>query len=231
MMTTSMLAATAPQGGESGLGSLYDMILGGGPLMVPLGVCSVIALAYAVERWIRLRSGLLGKASHATAVVHAVREGGVASGIELCSRGRTPLERILGTALHHAEAPMLEREKAVEDTGNREVKRLSANLQPLVTVAMIAPLLGLLGTVWGMIQAFSSIALRDGLGNPEALASGISQALVTTAAGLAIAIPTQALYYYFKSRIERFARRAEDGYQELTLALASAGGAEAGGEA
>ena len=101
----------------------------------------------------------------------------------------------------------------------REVKRLMAPLQPLVAVAMIAPLLGLLGTVWGMIEAFSTIALADGLGNPEQLASGISQALVTTAAGLAIAIPTQALYYYFKGRVDRFARRTEDAYGRISAAL------------
>ena len=216
LIPTANAAANAP---EADLGTLYDMVLGGGPLMIPLALCSVVALAFAVERWVRLRADLLGKSRHATAVLDAVREGGVDGGLELCERGSTPLERILGAALKYANAPMLEREKAVEDMGNREVRRLSANLQPLVTVAMIAPLLGLLGTVWGMIEAFSSIALHDGLGSPETLASGISQALVTTAAGLAIAIPTQALYYYFKSRIERFARSAEDGYQELSVVL------------
>jgi len=219
MMTLLPTANAAEPAAQADLGTLYDMVLGGGPLMIPLALCSVIALAFAVERWVRLRSDLLGKGRHATAVLDAVREGGVDGGLEQCERGSTPLERILGAALKYANAPMLEREKAVEDMGNREVRRLSANLQPLVTVAMIAPLLGLLGTVWGMIEAFSSIALHDGLGSPETLASGISQALVTTAAGLAIAIPTQALYYYFKSRIERFARRAEDGYQELSVVL------------
>jgi len=216
-MTTTLNSAVAAP--EADLGTLYDMLLGGGPLMIPLALCSVIALAFAVERWVRLRADLLGKHKHASAVVDAVRQKGVDGGLEVCERGSTPLERILGAALLYAHAPMLEREKAVEDMGNREVRRLSANLQPLVTVAMIAPLLGLLGTVWGMIEAFSSIALHDGLGSPETLASGISQALVTTATGLAIAIPTQALYYYFKSRIDRFARNAEDGYQELSTVL------------
>ena len=225
-MTPTLTAATS-QTSSSELNTLYDMVTDGGPLMIPLALCSVVALTFAVERWIRLRANLLGKRAHATRVVDAIREGGISDGIELCERGATPLERILGAALKYAHAPMLEREKAVEDMGNREVRRLSANLQPLVTVAMIAPLLGLLGTVWGMIEAFSSIAVRDGLGNPETLASGISQALVTTAAGLAIAIPTQALYYFYKSRIDGFARRAEDGYQELSLALVGVGEGDA----
>ena len=186
-MMTLVKTAVEPMAPEAGLGSLYDMVLEGGPLMVPLALCSVVALAFAVERWIRLRAGLLGKHAHAEAVISAVRDGGVDQGLEACEQGGTPLDRVLGAALSYANAPMLEREKAVEDMGNREVRRLSANLQPLVTVAMIAPLLGLLGTVWGMIEAFSSIAVRNGLGNPETLAAGISQALVTTAAGLAIA--------------------------------------------
>ena len=110
---------------------------------------------------------------------------------------------------------MLEREKAVEDAGAREVKRLHANLRPLVLVGLIAPLLGLLGTVWGMIEAFSNIALQDGLGKPELLASGISQALITTAAGLTVAIPTQAAYFWLKGRIDRFVRRTEDLYLDI----------------
>ena len=107
----------------------------------------------------------------------------------------------------------------MEDAGAREVRRLSSPLRPLVVVGMLAPLLGLLGTVWGMIEAFSSIALDGGLGKPELLASGISQALVTTAAGLAVAIPTQAAAFWFKSRIDRFVQRTEDLYGEMNEAL------------
>jgi len=206
---------------EAGLGSLFDMIVGGGPVMVPLGVCSVVALAYAVERWIRLQPRLLGTRAFGAELVSTVRERGVEPGRALCSERSTPLARVLDAGLARSEGPTLEREKAVEDSGAREVKRLSANLQPLVVVAVIAPLLGLFGTVWGMIEAFSNIALEDGLGNPELLASGISQALITTAAGLAIAIPTQAVYYFLRGRIERFARHAEDLYVELGESLAA----------
>lgn len=214
------MTATGPAPQAAELQSLYEMVVAGGPLMVPLAACSVVALAFGVERWIRLRSGHLGSARRADDVLRAAREGGLDSARAAC-RDDTPLERVLGTALAHAHLPLLEREKAVEDTGNREVRRLHANLVPLVAVAMIAPLLGLLGTVWGMIQAFSEIAGQDGLGNPELLARGISQALVTTAAGLAIAIPTQAAHFWFKSRIERFAQRVEDSYSRLSDALAA----------
>ncbi|MCL4157087.1 UNVERIFIED_CONTAM: hypothetical protein GTU68_055810 [Idotea baltica] len=128
----------------------------------------------------------------------------------LCNKTRKPLLRILGAGLGRSKGTHEESEKAAEDAGRRELTRLASGLRPLVVVATIAPLLGLLGTVWGMIEAFANIASKDGLGRPELLAGGISQALVTTAAGLAVAIPTQAFYYYFRGRIDRFARLAED---------------------
>ncbi|HRV81348.1 MAG: MotA/TolQ/ExbB proton channel family protein [Planctomycetes bacterium] len=192
------------------LASLYEMVLDGGPLMYPIGLCSVIALAFVVERFTRLRSTSIGTRRFAGDVLEIVKAQGSQPALEVCQQNPTPLSRILEAGLLHHTGPFLEMEKVVEDTGRREVKRLSAGLRPLVVVAMIAPLLGLLGTVWGMIGTFTNIAVQDGLGKPELLAGGISQALITTAAGLTVAIPTQAAYYYFKSRIDRFARLAED---------------------
>ncbi len=197
------------------LQSLFDMLLDGGPVMVPLALCSVVSLAYVVERFLRLTGAVLGTRSFGRQVLRTVDEDGIAAGLELCRRRDTPLARILATHLRHWGAPFLELEKAVEDAGERELQRISANLRPLVVVGNIAPLLGLLGTVWGMIQAFGTIATGDGLGRPEMLAEGISQALITTAAGLAIAIPTQAFYFHFRSRIDRFARLAEELHVEL----------------
>lgn len=198
------------------LDTLFDMVLAGGWLMVPIGVCSVIGLAFIVERSVRLRSGRLGDTGFGTKLVETVQQGGAADGYVLCLRTSTSQARVLEAGLRRPDATWFEREKAVEDAGAREVARLSANLRPLVVIGMIAPLLGLLGTVWGMIEAFSSIALAEGLGRPEALAAGISQALVTTAAGLAVAIPVQAAYYWFRSRIDRFVRTTEDVYQEVS---------------
>ena len=207
----------SPSPAQASLDSLYDMVVGGGPLMIPIGICSIVALAYAVERWIRFAPGRLGNARFGKDVVSAVRDGGPARGLDVCdAKNKTPLARILSAGLKRWHTPPGEIEKAVEDAGYREARNLSSKLRPLVVVAMISPLLGLLGTVWGMIEAFSSIALQDGLGKPELLASGIAQALITTAAGLAIAIPTQAAYYYLKSRVDRFVRTTEELWQELS---------------
>ena len=200
---------------DTPLDSLFELVTSGGPLMIPIALCSVLALAYMVERSVRLRGGRLATRSFHGELLSALRDAGPRAGLELCERDATSQSRILAAGLRRAEAAVLEREKAVEDAGAREVDRLSANLRPLVVIGMIAPLLGLLGTVWGMIEAFSVISAGDGLGSPEALAGGISQALVTTAAGLAVAIPAQAAYYFFKSRIDAFVRRTEDLYEEV----------------
>jgi biopolymer transport protein ExbB len=200
----------APLGPPLDLASLLDMLLDGGPLMIPIALCSVIALAYTVERWVRLSSTALGNPRLARNLTQQVKESGADAGLQMCRQARKPLLRILGAGLGRSAGTHAESEQAAEDAGRRELSRLSSGLRPLMVVATIAPLLGLLGTVWGMIEAFGNIASEDGLGRPELLAGGISQALVTTAAGLAVAIPTQAIYYYFRARIDRFARLAED---------------------
>jgi biopolymer transport protein ExbB len=223
MAVTSIANANAAQ--EGGLDSLYDLIVSGGPIMWPIAFCSVVALGYSVERWIRMRPGPLGTARFRAELLAAAGEGGPERALELCARSATPLARTLQPGLERWDRPTLEHEKAVEDAGSREVRRLTTRLRPLVVVAGIAPLLGLLGTVWGMILAFNVIAMQQGLGRPELLANGIAQALVTTAAGLAVAIPTQAAYYYLKGRIDRFVSAAEDTWQQLALRLRGEAGA------
>ncbi len=201
------------------LDSLFDLVVSGGPIMIPIALCSIVALAYIVERSIRLRAGRLASRRFENELLAALASGGPSTALTVCDGSSTAQARIVAAGLAHAEADWFQREKAVEDAGAREVSRLSSNLRPLVVVSMIAPLLGLLGTVWGMIVAFANIGLAEGLGKPETLASGISQALVTTAAGLVVAIPTQAAYYWFKGRIDRFVQRTEDLYARLSDAL------------
>lgn len=221
-----MVLAAAPSGGSAfELQSLYDVIIAGGPLMWPIGLCSVIALAYIVERSIRLRQNRLGGTRFARELEAAVRDGGPRKGLELCEARAVAMARVIGAGLKRFGQPALEVEKAVEDAGAREVKQLASNLKPLVVVTAIAPLLGLLGTVYGMIQAFSQLALKDQLGKPELLASGIAQALITTAAGLTVAIPSQAAYYWLKGRIDRFVRATEQTYEGVADALRGAAGA------
>jgi biopolymer transport protein ExbB len=194
------------------LDSIFDMVMAGGPVMIPLALCSVLAIAYAFERTLRLRARALGTDGFEAELLGELASGGVARGAELCAQRNSPAARVLRVALVNWSAPFAEREKHVEDAARRETRSLAANLKPLLYVSMLAPLLGFLGTVYGMIVAFTTVALHEGLGRPELLAGGISQALITTAAGLTIAVPAQVLYYWLKSRVERFALRVEEIY-------------------
>jgi biopolymer transport protein ExbB len=213
-------AAQVAQVGQ--LDSVFELVKSGGPLMIPIGLCSVVALAYATERWVRLRPGLLGSGGFAKRVLHEIESGGASAALALCIKNGTPLARVLARGLERAGAPFLDREKAVEDAADSEVRRLSLRLRPLMLVYLIAPLLGLLGTVWGMIEAFSEIALEQGLGRPELLAAGIYQALTTTAAGLAVAIPAIVMHHHLDGRIENFVRRCEETWSKVDRRLAQA---------
>ena len=221
-MTFEPLPEATPSAAQASMDSLQDLIMSGGPLMIPIGLCSVVALAFATERWVRLRSSYLGTVAFGQTVIATVQDRGVAPAIELCETKRWPLARILAAGLKRAKEPFLDREKAVEDRAASEVRALSQNLRPLLLVWLIAPLLGLLGTVWGMIQAFSNIALEEGIGRPEVLADGIYKALATTAAGLSVAIPAIVAHHYLKGRIEKFARHSEEVYREVDETLAKA---------
>jgi len=209
-------ASAAPQSlAAAPLDSIFDMLLAGGPVMIPLLLCSLLAATYAIERTFGLRSRALGLDGFENELVAALRAGGTSRGVELCAQRSTPAARVVKSALVRWTSPFVEREKAVEDAGLREVRALGANLKPLMYVAMLAPLLGFLGTVYGMIVAFTTVALHQGLGRPEMLAAGISQALITTAAGLTIAVPSQVAYYWLRARVDRFARRVEELYARV----------------
>lgn len=221
MHPTLLQASPASLGHET----LYEYIVAGGPFMWPLGFCSVLALGFMVERTIRLRRGRLGTRRFGEELVAAVKGGGAESALQLCEQNRSSMARVIAAGLKRVNVSPAEVEKAVEDAGHREVKNLAANLKPLEVLAVLSPLLGLLGTVVGMILAFSSLALKQGRGNPELLAAGISHALITTASGLLIAVASQAVYYVFRSKIERFVRATEDVYARVSDSLLERAGA------
>lgn len=205
-------AESSPAGPAAGTQavSLQELLRKGGPIMWPLGLCSVVALAYTVERFINLRTGKVVPVGIVRSVEEAMESGRAADTLKLCESDPSPAARIFTAGLRHRAVSSESMEHAMEEVGRREVSRLRDNILPLNVIANIAPLLGLLGTVFGMILAFKEVAAGGGPGKPEALAQGIYQALITTAVGLSIAIPTLALYYYFNGRIVRILRRIDD---------------------
>ncbi|MFQ5654925.1 MAG: MotA/TolQ/ExbB proton channel family protein, partial [Planctomycetota bacterium] len=131
----------------------------------------------------------------------SLEERNIGAARELAKESDTPLGRMLRSGLLHWAAGPAALSTALEDSGQREADGLQKHLAGLQGIASVAPLLGLLGTVFGMIKSFLSVAKEQALGNPERLAEGIGQALVTTAAGLTVAIPALVLYYLFRGRI------------------------------
>lgn len=194
----------------AGAVSLQELLRKGGPVMWPLGLCSVIALAFAVERFLNLRTRRVMPPAIVKAVERAMETGQVEEPLRACEADRSSAARIFTAGLRHRASSAQTMEHAMEEVGRREVSRLRDNILPLNVIANIAPLLGLLGTVFGMIEAFKVVAGGAGLGKPEALATGIYRALITTAVGLSIAIPALAFYYYFNGRIVRHLRRIDE---------------------
>jgi biopolymer transport protein ExbB len=183
--------------------------------MIPLGLCSMLALGWIMERALRMRRRTLGSRAQAEQLSSAAREGGPGKALELARANPTVLSKIFQPVFERWEENRPTLEKAVEDSGSRELRVLVSALRPLTVITVSAPLLGLFGTVVGIIIAFRDIALSNAMGKPEALATGIGQALVTTAAGMAIANPTQASYYWFRAKIDRFWSLVEETGEQI----------------
>lgn len=190
-------------------GTFMQYMQDGGIVMWFLLAFSVVALAFIIERFIALRRAkinvneFLAKIRKALIVNHSVRDA-----VKICEQYRGPVASIMKAGLLKYGQPKDEVEKTIENAALYEMGRLERGLVVLATVANVAPLLGFLGTVTGMIKSFDALQ-EAGLSDPGLVAGGISEALITTATGLAVAIPVQIAYNYFMSRINRFVRDIE----------------------
>jgi biopolymer transport protein ExbB len=189
--------------------TFWDYMQKGGPVMWPLLAFSVIALAFAIERFFALRKArinvneFLAKIRKALMVNRSIRDA-----VKICEQYQGPVASIMKAGLLKFGQPKEDVEKTIENAALFEMSRLERGLAVLATTANVAPLLGFFGTVSGMIKSFDKLA-EVGLQNPAAVAAGISEALITTAGGLLIAIPTQLVYNYFLTRINKFVRDIE----------------------
>lgn len=182
---------------------MLEIIYAGGWLMLPIILCSVLALTIIAERFWTLRRsnvtpGHLAEQVEEWAARHELDKRHIDQ-----LRASSAMGRILAAALANRHRPRELIKESVEDTGRHVVHELERFLNTLGTIAGISPLLGLLGTVIGMIKVFSAIIVY-GVGNANELAGGISQALITTAAGLTVAIPSFFFYRYFKGRVDEY---------------------------
>ncbi len=180
---------------------MFELIKSGGWLMLPIVLCSVLAMAIIIERlWALRRSKVVPK--HLVAQIYHMRKKNQldVNAIQAL-RENSPLGRILASGLVNMHQSREVMKEAIEESGRHVVHELERYLNSLGTIAAISPLLGLLGTVVGMIKVFTVIT-SQGVGNPNVLAGGISEALITTAAGLTVAIPALIASRYFRRKID-----------------------------
>lgn len=176
--------------------------------MYPIFICSLIAITIFFERMFFLKSIKTKTKRFVLRVKNLVKKGSIELAVSACRKSPTPISEIMLAGLMKFGRGRDEMKEAIEDSANQEIPVLERNLSTLSTIGNITPLLGLLGTVFGMVKAFNVIAVM-GVGKPEALAGGISEALLTTAFGLSIAIPTIVVYNYLSHRVDKLIREME----------------------
>lgn len=207
---------------------MFELVTAGGWLMLPIILCSVVAVAIVGERFWVLKQDKVVPANLVAQVWQLHRKHELnAERIKLL-RDSSPLGRILAAGLINMQHERDVMKEAIEETGRQVVLELERFLNTLGTIASITPLLGLLGTVIGMIKVFAAITAQ-GVGNPTVLAGGISEALITTAAGLSVAIPSLMFYRYFRGRVDMLVIKMEE--EALKLVEVIHGEREAGEEA
>jgi len=209
--------------------NLLQILRDGGPLMIPIALCSMVLLVFVFERFISLRRGRVIPRPFVKRILEQVRDKTLTkeAALELCDQNKSPVSEVFAAALKKWGKPAVEVEQAIIDAGERVTNGLRRYLRLLNGVSTVTPLLGLLGTVLGMIAAFNTIADGDAMGRPELLAKGISQALLTTAAGMSVAIPALIAYLFFTGRVDRLIIDIDNYGQELVGIISAEGLIEA----
>lgn len=183
--------------------TLIDMLVQGGLLMIPIAILSIIAVIVVVERWRVISKSSMKMEGFLADVHEMLTEGNVRQAIRYCEQTDKPLARILVKGLHRLGRPIKEIEDAIMSAGKTEAYRLENKMDWLATIAGVAPLLGFLGTVTGMIEAFQQIQTMEGQVNASLLAGGIWEALITTAFGLLVGIIAYGFYNFLLTKINR----------------------------
>jgi biopolymer transport protein ExbB len=195
-------------------GGLAEWFARGGLFMWPILICSIVASIFIIERAYTLVRARTNTRALMTDILTAVRRDGVSAAERVCEQTRGPIASIIHSGLRQASKGPEAVEKAIETAGAVEMSFLERGLIWLATISTVAPLLGFLGTVSGMIHAFDAIAAADQV-SAKLVAGGISEALITTEAGLIVAIPASLAHNLFLSLIDRFVVEMEESSSEL----------------
>ncbi|MBP8975590.1 MAG: MotA/TolQ/ExbB proton channel family protein [Bacteroidetes bacterium] len=195
--------------------SAIELFTRGGIVMWFILACSIIALAVIIERWWVIRKAQVDPQRFLLQLKVVLQRGDLNEGVDFCNKTKSPIANILKHGLiKYPEGPERVRE-AIENAGKEEAYQLEERLDVLANVAGIAPMLGFLGTVTGMISAFRTIEILGGSATPANLAGGIWEALLTTAFGLIVGIPVFGFYNYFVSKVNRVVFGLEDASEDF----------------
>ncbi len=205
--------------------SLFEMLVAGGPLMIPILLASFVLVLITFERLISLRRRRVVPRMFVERFLLQLREGALDRGdaLEKCADEPSHVAQVFAAALRKWGKPAVEVEQAVLDEGERVANVLRKYLRVMNGISTVSPLLGLAGTVWGMMHAFNVIATNSAMGRAEMLAGGISVALVTTAAGLMVAIPAMVIYMFFVGRVDSLVMEIDGHGQELVNLISAEG--------
>ena len=189
--------------------TLLDIVKSGGILIIPIFICSIIVVAVAVERYLTYKRLTISVPQLMMKLRHPLSTGDITSAINECGTVKGPVTAVVRAGLEKSKYGRDHMKEAMEAAGNTETFHLEKNLSVLATLAGVTPLIGFLGTVTGMIKAFMKIQQLAGNVNADVLAGGIWEAMVTTAAGLAVGIPAMVLYNYYVNRVRGFIYQME----------------------
>ncbi|HYF67223.1 MAG TPA: MotA/TolQ/ExbB proton channel family protein [Ohtaekwangia sp.] len=196
------------EGGDSSL-SIIDLAFEGGWIMIPLALLSVAAVYLFVERLLVINRANQDPDPFMGRVKELVLRGDINGAKMLCSQNDTPVARMIEKGISRIGSPLKTIEASIENVGKIEIFKLERNLSTLATIAGAAPMIGFLGTVIGMVQAFIAISQEEGSVSPKLLSSGIYTAMITTVAGLIVGIVAYLAYNYLVTRVQKVIHKME----------------------
>lgn len=202
---------------------MMDVIIRGGIMMVPILLGSVLALTIIIERLWTLQRAKIFPGDFWRRMQSMVGEGRVAEALSACRENDSSLARVLAAGLQAVGLERARIQEELQSAGRQEAAVLLRWVGALGAIAALEPMMGLLGTVLGLIESFREVERLKVVGNPSVVAAGVWQALITTAAGLMIAIPTYAMYRYFRAKVTALVLSLERGANELLRSLERAG--------
>ena len=202
-------AVTEPEAVVGQSLSVIDLAIKGGFMMIPIAVLWVLAIYLFIERVLTINKANQDPEAFMGRIKELVLRGDISGAKMLCSQNATPVARMIEKGIARIGSPLKNIEASIENVGKIEVFKLEKNLPTLATIAGSAPMMGFLGTVIGMVEAFISISQEEGSVSPKLLSSGIYTAMITTVAGLIVGIIAYLAYNYLVSRVQKVIHKME----------------------